>query len=207
VTEPATVAASGPRPHAAAVFDFDGTLVDTIPLHYEAYRRTFAEQGLELDEDHFLRCLGGVARETIPLMLAGRPCTASVAELHARKKALLDDLIGTEPITTLGAAELVPVLAPHMPLAIASSGSRPGILAILDRLGWAGTFDVIVTGDDVTAGKPAPDPFLAAAHALGVDPTRCLAFEDSDPGVASARAAGMAVIDVRRFVAASSTVR
>jgi HAD superfamily hydrolase (TIGR01509 family) len=85
-----------------------------------------------------------------------------------------------------------------LPIALASSGSRSGIDVILERLGWRDRFDAIVTGQDVARGKPAPDIFLRAAERLGIAPPRCLVFEDTDDGVAAARAAQMAVFDVRR---------
>ena len=98
---------------------------------------------------------------------------------------------------------LLEVLAGTHRLALASSGSRPGITTMLDRLGWSDVFEVIVTGEDVDHGKPAPDPFLLAADKLGVPPAECVAFEDTDDGVASATAAGMLVLDVRTSLARS----
>ena len=89
-----------------------------------------------------------------------------------------------------------------MKVALCSSGSRPGIELILERLVWRSLFDVVVTGEDVAAGKPAPDLFLVAAERLGVAPAGCFVFEDTDDGVAAARAAGMEVFDVRRAPAA-----
>lgn len=185
----------------AAIFDFDGTLVDTMPLHYEAYRRVFAELDLELTADDFYGNIGGKAKETIPRFLRGRPCAIDVDELHARKKARLDLLLDEVEIPVLETAKLVPVLASMMKVGLASSGSRPGIEKILGRLGWRAWFGVIVTGEDAPNGKPAPDLFLLAASRLDVDPSRCLAFEDTDDGVSAARAAGMTVFDVRRTIA------
>jgi len=188
------------------VFDFDGTLVDTMPLHYLAYQRTFAEVGIELLPEDFYGNIGGKASETIPRFLGGRTCARSVEELHARKQELARQLLRTEPIPVLAAAELLTMFRGALPIALASSGSRSGIDAVLDRLGWGGYFDVIVTGAEVTRGKPAPDLFLLAAERLGVAPARCLVFEDTDDGVAAARAAQMAVFDVRRAHAPAAAV-
>ncbi|HEU4731762.1 MAG TPA: HAD-IA family hydrolase [Kofleriaceae bacterium] len=182
----------------ALVFDFDGTLVDTMPIHYLAYQRTFAEVGLELTREEFYGSIGGKASETIPRFLRGRPCARSVAELHARKQELAAALLRSEDIPVLATAEILFAFAGVVPIALASSGSRSGIDIVLDRLGWRGHFDAIVTGGEVVRGKPAPDLFLLAAERLGVAPARCLAFEDTDDGVAAARAAQMAVFDVRR---------
>lgn len=193
-------------PPAAAIFDFDGTLVDTMPLHYEAYRRTFAEHGLALAEADYYGNVGGPARETIPRFLGGRPCAATVAELHARKQAIALELFATAPIATLATAALLPLLDGRVPMALASSGARSGVHFLLDRLGWRRYFAAVLTGEDAPRGKPAPDLFLRAAAALGAAPAGCLVFEDTDDGVAAARAAGMAVFDVRGAAAPSAAL-
>jgi beta-phosphoglucomutase-like phosphatase (HAD superfamily) len=195
--------ASAARRLAAVIFDFDGTLVDTMPLHYEAYRRTFAEMGLELTHDDFYSNIGGNGRETIPLMLRGRDCPKSVAEVHGRKREIVCELFQIGPIKTLETAKLLPLLHGLLPLALASTGSRVGIEIILDRLGWSDCFTVVVTGEDAPRGKPAPDLFLLAAKKLGVEPADCLVFEDTAAGVAAAEAAGMHYFDVRATLAPS----
>lgn len=187
-----------------AIFDFDGTLVDTMPLHYEAYRRTFAEVDLELSRQDFFGNIGGSARETIPKFLRGRACRWSVAEIHARKQAVALELFTSAEIPILATAALLPLLHGRLPIALASSGSRSGIELILRRLDWERYFQAVVTGADAAHGKPAPDLFLIAAERITVAPARCLVFEDTDDGIAAARAAGMSVFDVRRAVAPSS---
>jgi HAD superfamily hydrolase (TIGR01509 family) len=188
----------------AVIFDLDGTLVDSMPVHYEAYRRVFADAGVTLGEDDFYRNIGGKAAETIPRFLRGRPCALSTEEIHARKKALVASLLESQPPPALAVAELLPVLAGRVPLALASSGSRPGVELMLRQRDWRKYFAVVLTGEDVVHGKPAPDIFLLAAAQLGVVPARCLVVEDSTDGVAAARAAGMAVLDVRQASAASA---
>jgi len=181
----------------AIIFDFDGTLVDTMPLHYEAYRQTFAEIDLELSREEFFANIGGNARETIPKLLAGRTTSVDVRQIHARKKEIVAQLLLEGPVKALQTAELLEAFFGRLPLALASSGSRVGIEIILRRLGWQHYFPVVVTGEDVPRGKPAPDLFLMAAHKLAVAPSACLVFEDTDAGVSAARAAGMRVYDVR----------
>jgi HAD superfamily hydrolase (TIGR01509 family) len=141
--------------------------------------------------------VGGKASEAIPKFLAGRPAPWDVARIHTRKKELLAEHLQHAPLRPLPTARLLPILAHALPLAIASSGSRPGVEAILARLEWKLYFRAVITGEDVQNGKPAPDPFLLAARRLGVSPERCLAFEDTEAGILAARAAGMLVIDVR----------
>jgi HAD superfamily hydrolase (TIGR01509 family) len=181
----------------AAIFDFDGTLVDTMPIHYEAYRLTFAEVGIELSASDFWDNIGGRAIEAIPKFLRGRPSPLGVDELHTRKKQIVVELFDSVEVPLLDTAKLLPLLHGRVPMAIASSGARVGLMKIVERLQWSTYFGAIVTGEDVARGKPAPDAFLRAAELLEVDPSRCLAFEDTDDGVASAREAGMTVIDVR----------
>jgi beta-phosphoglucomutase family hydrolase len=181
----------------AVIFDFDGTLVDTMPLHFEAYRSVFAEVGFDLTRAEFEAGIGGNARETIPGWLRGRPCRLSPAEMHARKKELVNRLLAERPIPVLETAKLLPAFHGRLPMALASSGSRAGIEIVLRRLDWGRYFDVVVTGEDTPRGKPAPDLFLLAAKGLGIPPENCLVFEDTDAGVAAATNAGMAVFDVR----------
>jgi beta-phosphoglucomutase-like phosphatase (HAD superfamily) len=192
------------QPVLAAIFDFDGTLIDTMPLHYEAYRLAFAEcVGADLEPEVFWGEIGGTARAVVPRLLArvGHP-DADAVLVHRRKKEILGDLVRTTDLVVLETAKLLPVLAPHLRLGLATSGSRPGIELMLGRLDWTRYFATVVTGEDVTEGKPAPEPFLLAAERLGVAPDRCVAFEDTDAGVRSARDAGMTVFDVRKTTAA-----
>ena len=121
----------------------------------------------------------------------------TMADLHRRKQQILGELICTTELRVLETAKLLPVLEPHLRLGLATSGSRPGIELMLERLGWTNYFAAVVTGEDVSEGKPAPEPFLLAAERLAVAPDRCVAFEDTDAGVRSACKAGMTVFDVR----------
>lgn len=188
----------------AVIFDFDGTLVDSMPIHYEAYRRTFAEAELELAPADFYPHVGGTARETIPKFLRGRSCSRSITELHARKQEIARELLATAEIPTLATADLLPVFHGRVPMALASSGSRSGIELLLERLSWRAFFEVVICGADVSQGKPAPEIFLKAAEGIRIAPENCVVFEDTDDGVAAARAAGMSVFDVRRARAPST---
>lgn len=185
-----------PRGFSAYAFDFDGTLVDTMGLHFEAYRRVFEEVGIELTRDDFFTNIGGKASETIPLFLRGRPCSLTISELHVRKKKEVADLFREADLTVLPAARLLPALSQFAPVALVSSGSRPGIEQLLDRLGWRSYFKVIVTGEDTERSKPDPMPYLLAANLLGFSPADVLAFEDTAAGWDSANAAGMTVFQV-----------
>lgn len=181
----------------AVIFDFDGTLVDTMPAHFEAYRRTLGELGLELTKDDYYGNIGGTWRETIPRFLRGRSCPAAPESIHRRKQELVLEVLRTASIPQLAASRLLPLLRGRLPMAVASSGSRATIELVMGRLGWLEWFPVIVTGEDVQRGKPAPEIFLLAASRLGIEPRRCLVFEDTDDGIAAGAAAGMTTFDVR----------
>jgi beta-phosphoglucomutase-like phosphatase (HAD superfamily) len=189
--------ASIPAPVEAILLDLDGTLVDTMPLHFQAYRDVLAEVGIVIDFRTFMAASGGAARETIPRLLAGRSCAIEVAEIHRRKIERANKLFQETPPPALPSALLLPVLARHYPIGLVSSGSRKSVSTTVEVLGWSSLFKVLVTGDDVSHGKPDPEGYLRAAAALNVDPRQCLVFEDMDDGVAAAKAAGMTVFDVR----------
>lgn len=161
---------SGQPSLGAAIFDLDGTLIDSMPLHYEAYRRVFERVGLDLGREHFMESAAGVASETIPRLLAGRQVPCSIEQLHQWKVETAAALLHERPPDILPAASLLDLLEGRVPLAIASSGSRQSVMMTLDVLGWAARFEAVVTGDDVERGKPAPDQFLLAAERLGVAP-------------------------------------
>jgi HAD superfamily hydrolase (TIGR01509 family) len=180
-----------------ALFDLDGTLIDTMPLHYEAYRRTFLAIELSLTPEAFYGNVGGTGLETIPRFLAGRSAPCSVAEIHERKKRQLALLLDEAELIVLPAANLLPLLKGRVPMAVATSGARPGVEKMLGRLKWVDLFQAVVTAEDVKHGKPHPEVYLEAARRIGVPAGECLAFEDTDDGVTAACAAGATVIDVR----------
>ena len=185
------------------LFDLDGTLVDTMPLHHQAYQSVFRARGMELDWAIFMSLVGAPARETIPRFVeaAGHDARAhDVAALHAEKKAAFAANLALTKPALLPAARLLAAIRETSRCALVSSGNRAGVEAILDTLGWRQWFEVIVSGDDVVHGKPHPEPYLRAAEALGVAPGSCLVLEDTEEGLASARAAGMTAIDVTKVV-------
>jgi beta-phosphoglucomutase family hydrolase len=174
----------------AYIFDCDGTLADTMPLHYRAWCAALKQHNAEFPEALFYE-LGGVPTERIVEILNERHGhSMPVRETAALKDNLFAQLIPqTLPIEPV--VELVHQFHGDKPLAVASGGTREIVTKILDALGILKKFEAIVTAEDYRRGKPAPDPFLEAARQLGVPPARCLVFEDTPAGIAAAEAAGM----------------
>ena len=186
--------------HAALLFDLDGTLVDTMPLHYRCYAEVLAARKLVLSEEAYLAAVGAPAREAIPRFFAAagaaHPDAQAIAAVHAEKKAALRTLLAGERPVALAAAALLDAARGRVRLGLVSSGNREGVGLLLAAMGWETTFDVVVSGDDLPRGKPHPDPYLHAAATLGVAPPDCLVLEDTVSGIEAARAAGMKVVDV-----------
>jgi beta-phosphoglucomutase family hydrolase len=175
---------------AAYLFDCDGTLADTMPLHYQAWCAALREYQAEFPEALFYE-LGGVPTERIIEILNERHGhNLPVREACERKEALFRALIPqVRPIEPV--VELVHQYHGRFPLAVVSGGTRDIVTRTLAGLGLRDKFQAIVTAEDCRHGKPAPDPFLEAARQLGVPPARCLVFEDTSTGIAAATAAGM----------------
>ncbi len=189
-------------PHLAALlFDLDGTLVETMSLHYDTYRDVIAEDGGWLERADFDRLSGPPARVTIPrfVQAAGLPCPGpeEIAHIHSRKKKLLAQRLKSERLPLLPAGLLARRHAGNFRYGLVTSGNADGAAALLKAGGLDSLFRVQISGDDVSAGKPAPMPYQQALAALGVCAGQALAFEDHDDGIASALGAGVDVIDVR----------
>ncbi len=188
----------------AVVFDFDGVLVDSEPLHFRALRDSLLPEGITLTQQEYQDAyLAYDDREAVRLALerAGAPPDlARVAAVAARKAALFERRL-PEIDFFPGARELVVELARELPLGIASGALRAEIEAVLEAAGLRACFGAVVGADDVARTKPHPEPYLAAvrllaARAAGLAPAECLAIEDSPPGLLSARAAGLFALGV-----------
>jgi HAD superfamily hydrolase (TIGR01509 family) len=187
-----------PRPMPRAViFDNDGLTLDTEPAYTRAETVLFARRGATFTMEHKRELLGtsGEAAAAALERMLGLPGEglALVDELHALALGELDH--GVEPMP--GIVELLGALRDAgVPVGLASNSVTGFVGRALREGGLDGAFDVIVTSDAVARPKPAPDVYLAAAAALGAEPGECVALEDSQTGVAAARAAGMVVIGV-----------
>jgi len=192
-------------PLRAAIFDFDGVLVDSEPLHFRALRDALAPEAITIDEQEYAREYlayddrGGIRTA---LERHGQPWDGERIETIALRKARLFQALLPSVPWLPGARELVLGLErAGLPLAIASGALRAEIEAILSAGGLRGAFRAVVGAEDVTSGKPHPEPYLRALAALaatatGLRASECLVVEDSMPGIAAARAAGMTVVAV-----------
>ncbi len=177
---------------AGYIFDLDGTLVDTMPLHYVAWNQAMQKVGLkgDLDEELFYS-LGGVPTKRVAELIAKHYGLTidPQAVFHHKESLFLDlqkDAKRIEPVV-----EIARRVALTRPVAIASGGPRDIVRRMLEIAGLAPLFRVVITPEDVEHGKPAPDMFLLAARRMGVPAGECLVFEDAEPGMRAAEAAGM----------------
>jgi len=187
-------------PHPQGIiFDCDGTLADTMPLHWRAWQLIAARHRFEFPEDRFYS-LGGVpSREILKMLCNEQNLRFDYLQVAREKETEYLPLIAqVEPINTVvGVAR---EYYGRIPLAVASGGSRGAIHQVLEHLGIVGLFAAVVTNEDVVNQKPAPDIFLEAARRIGVSPKLCRGYEDTDLGIQAIRAAGMEAVDVRELV-------
>jgi HAD superfamily hydrolase (TIGR01509 family) len=192
---------------AAIIFDFDGVIADTEPLHFAGFRQTLAEIGISLTEsDYYANYLGYDDRGCFIAALAAhkRPTDPSgLAQLMQRKARAYLESVKDHLVIFPGVREFVRDASAAYPLAIASGALRHEIEFILEQAGLRKEFLHIIGAEDVTRGKPDPQPFLHALDALNrerqdqaIAPGSCLVIEDSIPGLRGARTAGMKVLAV-----------
>jgi beta-phosphoglucomutase-like phosphatase (HAD superfamily) len=188
-------AAAGRTPIEAVLFDLDGVIVDSEPWWHAVRVEWAAARGLTWTEDDNRACMGRNSRDWARIMQERLRLDLTIPQIE---RVIMDALVekyAHEPAPRVpGAVEAVARIAASFPSAIASSAHPAVIRAALRSVGLAECFRVIVSADDVPAGKPAPDVYLEAARRLGVPPERCLVVEDSLNGVLAGRAAGMTVV-------------
>jgi beta-phosphoglucomutase-like phosphatase (HAD superfamily) len=186
-------------PPRALIFDCDGTLADTMPLHWQVWQTLLQRYGLQMSEERFYAC-GGVPSRDIARMLAEEQGVSIDPLTLAREKeeGYLDLLAHVAPMEIV--VKIARAHAGQLPMAVASGGTRRVIEIVLNHLGIRDLFAAVVTNEDVKRQKPAPDIFLEAARRLGVPPQHWRAYEDTDLGLEAIRAAGMEAVDVRELL-------
>jgi len=178
------------RPFAGYIFDCDGTIADTMPIHYKAWTAAMNDLGGVFPEDLFYQWGGTPTGKIVEQLNEMFALTLDVeATTELKERYYLDFVHATTPIIPV--LEIARSLKGVKPLAIASGGHREPVQATLRAIGVTDLFDTVVCAEDCKRGKPFPDPFLEAARRLGVPPEDCLVFEDSPTGIKAAEAAGM----------------
>lgn len=183
----------------AVIFDMDGVIIDSEPLHIEVVLDVLKGLDINLSYDDITRYIG-ISNSYMWNELAGKySIRKTVDELIDIQHAMNIDVLDThEDITMPGVIELLDeIKSNELKTAIASSSTIDYIDAVVDKLGIARHFDAIVSGEQVARGKPQPDIFIRAAESLGVSPAECVVIEDSDNGIRAARGAGMKVIGLK----------
>ncbi|PXF49877.1 Fructose-1-phosphate phosphatase YqaB [Gracilariopsis chorda] len=186
---------------SAVIFDNDGTLVDSMPVHMVAWQKALAQHGLTFSEHQFYAMAGMPASEIIPQLATEQrvPNVSIQSVIDARKLMLASQLQKVRPVAVV--IELLHYARQKgLPIAVASGGETEDVLATLKYCDIdISRFGAIVTADDVKHGKPHPETFLTAAERLGVEPSGCIGLEDGEKGLDALRNAGMEDIDVRKI--------
>ncbi len=181
---------------AGLIFDCDGTLADTMPLHCLAWQSALLRHGFQFSEDQIYK-LAGSPTVSIVRILQQEQNIPGDAVLIAHEKEIeflkmLDRVQPIEPIVEIARRHR----ATH-PMGVGSGSTRDTVLQVLKHIGLEGFFDAVVAAEDTLRHKPDPDVFLEVAKRIQVTPARCCVFEDADLGIESARRAGMVHFDIR----------
>lgn len=184
-----------PGAFQAYLFDCDGTIVDSMPLHYIAWKAALGEWNCHFPEDRFYAWGGFPVTKIISLLNEEQGLKMPVEEVAHRKEELYFEV--------LPQLKAVPEVVEHIeaqhgriPFAVVSGSRRDSVTASLQRLNLLDRFNTLVCAEDYVKAKPDPEAFLTAAARLGIEPASCLVFEDTEMGIAAAKAAGMAWVKV-----------
>jgi len=180
------------------IFDMDGTILDTEPTHRKAWHDVLAHYGMRFDEQAIVALNGSPTWRIAQAVIEWNhgdldPYALALEKTEAVKAMLLDTV---EPLPLI---EVVKAWHGRRPMAVGTGSERAIAEALLAHLDLRQYFDAVVAADDVEHHKPAPDTFLLCAELMGVDPTKCVVFEDADFGLEAARRAGMDAVDVRKL--------
>ena len=184
-----------PGEFRAYLFDCDGTIADSMPVHHRAWTQALGEWGCDFPEDLFYAWGGRPVADIIADLNDRYGLAMPVAQVAARREALFRALLPT--VTAVpGVLEHIEDAHRRVPFAVVSGSTRDSVTASLTALGLLDRFDLLVCAEDYARPKPDPEGFLLAARLLGVPAESCLVFEDTDLGIQAATAAGMASVRV-----------
>ncbi|XP_031554317.1 uncharacterized protein LOC116291294 [Actinia tenebrosa] len=189
-----------PKDVKALIFDCDGTVLDTMPLHWKAWCEICKETGLNFAKKDFLRLAGVPGKYIIRDLAIKQSIILDPLEVYQRKRTVFLKGLSTVESIPCVLRFVYEAKKKGIPVAVASGSSRAQVEKALAAAGVRHLFDVVVGNEDYTNPKPSPDAFLTAAFKLGVDPEDCWGFEDADIGLEAIKAAGLAKsFDVRNF--------
>jgi HAD superfamily hydrolase (TIGR01509 family) len=184
-----------PETFEAYLFDCDGTIVDSMPLHYIAWSKALGEWNCPFPEERFYDWGGLPVATIIERLSSEHGIVMSVSRVAERREAYFSEY--------LPSLKAVPEVLQHIeaqhgriPLAVVSGSTREAVQASLRAVSLLDKFDILICAGDYVKSKPDPEPFLVAAERLGVPPASCLVFEDTQMGIDAAKAAGMAWVRV-----------
>ena len=179
------------------IFDCDGTIADTMPIHYQAYMNALGENGRFFTQEMFYDLAGVPAVPVMEILKGKYSLEIDPQQIADEKEREFQNLL--HEVDSIEAVEnVIKEYHGKLPMIVASGGTRENIERTLKLVELDKYFDHILSADEVPNGKPAPDIFLTAAHRIGIEPKDCLVFEDADMGIRAAEAAGMQWVDVRK---------
>lgn len=186
------------RKYRVVIFDMDGTMIDNTPFHKKAWIEFCKRHGITLTEEEYLRKISGKRNDAILPMLLGRSINGEEYDfLDEQKESIYRELYKPYLKEIAGLREFLIKLSDHgLKLGIATTSSHKNRAFVLETLELRDYFEVVIGGEHSKHGKPHPEIYLLAAEKLGVDPKKCLAFEDTPSGVKSAKSAGMEVVGI-----------
>lgn len=184
----------------ALIFDIDGTIADTMPAHFKAFKTVLGKYGIEMTEELFASIAGVPVKPQMALFKEMFKPEGFVPDQVAfeKEKEYFRTIDSTKPIDVV--FDLLKANYGKMPIGCGTGGDRKIATRTLEVIGATDLVQAVVTCDDVINGKPHPETFLKCAELLGVEPQFCQVFEDGQPGIDAAIAAGMMVTDIREFV-------
>jgi len=192
----------------AVIFDMDGLMFDTERLARDAWRRAMAEHGYALDDSVYLTAVGRTVEAACRIFVDALGPGLPIEDIEIAKARYLQEMLAPGPPLKEGLVALLDGIDDlGMLTAVASSTARAEVARRLSSVGLLARFDVVVGGDDVARGKPAPDLFLRAGEDLGVAAAGCIVLEDSEAGIRAAAAAGMIPLMVPDLVEPSPVIR
>ena len=180
------------------IFDVDGVLVDTVPLHFAAWKRMFTERDFEFDEALYRSHVDGKSRLDGVRAIMGDTSEDEIAEAAAAKQGYYLETLETSDIIAFADAARIVSRSSRQGLPLAAASSSRNAPLVLEKIGMAEAMDTIVTGADISRGKPDPEIFVTAAAQLGLSPRECLVFEDAEAGVEAANRGGFISVGVAR---------